>query len=280
MLAKGEWRAECRCPAVGSLRELQLALRDLGSRIHDGMLGVEQAVLALARQLIDHMEHRGELVPGRGDRTARYARILADRLGLLPVDRRELEVACQLHEIGKSAVRPTALAESGRLAADDRASWMQFPSHGAAFFAAIPGMERIASTIRHHREKYDGTGFPDGLRGERIPLGARILAIASAYDQLTSATLQREALAWPDALDTLHDDRGEHFDPWLLDLFEEEIRKAPTPAKPVQPVMISREGLVPYRVTEPVAEPEHDDGLLLDDQELELLMDDHPEAQR
>jgi HD-GYP domain-containing protein (c-di-GMP phosphodiesterase class II) len=278
-LARGEWRASCQKPGSGPLLELQDGLRELGRAVMAGVDRVEAGVIDLARTLVDSMEHRGQLPPGHCERTTRYALLLCDRLGLLPDDRRDVELASRLHDLGKVGVRSSVLYKRTPLTDDERQSLQEHAPRGAHFLECSAGLERVAAIVRHHHEKYDGTGYPGGLRGDRIPLGARIVAIADAYDVLTSRSYRGEPQSWPAALDQLRDDRGTHFDPWLLDLFEEEIRKRPLPARPVRPVMISTSGVVPYKVAEPSKPAEAEVEVAPpDDGELELLLDgDAPE---
>lgn len=133
------------------------------------------------------------------------------------------------------------------------------PSRGAEILEGIGNLRKVAEIVRHHREKFDGSGFPAGLQGERIALGARILGIADAYDQLTTVHRRhRKPLRWSDALDAIREDRGETFDPWLVDLFEEEIRRSPMPRGDSETVTISAGGAVPYKLTQVDPEEEED----------------------
>jgi len=174
--------------------------------------------------------------------------------------------------------------KGGDLSEVERESLRQYPQRSAHLLAGLPGFRGVSRIVRHHHEKYDGSGYPEGLRGERIPVRSRILAIADAYDLLTSAGPHGCAMPWPEALDRMHEDRGEHFDPDLLDLFEEEIRKAPTPIKSDSRLLISSTGVVPYkRAEEPSAElalEESDPDSILDygEEELELYRDSAEES--
>ena len=261
-LARGELSVACRRGGDGAVADLQSGLQALAQGLREGFGRVEQGFVELATQLVTVLERRQATPPGHGERTARYALLLAARLDLLPEDRRELAIAARLHDIGKVALRPSLVRKEGPLSESERASLRQHADRGAALLAPVPSLQRVALAIRHHHEKYDGSGYPDGLRGDRIPLGSRILAIADAYDVLTSRGIWGVPLTWPEALDHLRQDRGEHFDPWLLDLFAEEVRRAPVPERPVRRVMISTAGVVPYKAAQEdgAAEDEEVDG--------------------
>lgn len=277
-LAAGKVDAIRRRPATGELRELQNALGELGVAMSEGLHVVQGGFVEMAVQVVDALERRGITPPGHGERTSRYTRLLADRLELLPEDRTELELAARLHDMGKLWVRSSILRKVGPLNAVERESLRQHPERAARLLECVPTLRRVARSIRHHHERYDGDGFPHGLRGERIPLGARILAIADAYDQLTSWNIQGTPLTWPDALDKLREDRGVHFDPWLLDMFEDEIRKSPQPRAADVPVMISADGVVPYKAAEELRTEVEEEGAAtfaeLAEGDLELLADD------
>ncbi len=276
-LAAGDVDVMRRRPAAGELRELQEALGELGVTLSQGLSKVQDGFVEMAVQIVDALERRGITPPGHGERSSRYALLLSDRLGLLPEDRRELEMASRLHDMGKMWVRPSLLNKDGPLNSEERESLRHHPDRAARLLKCLPSLCRMARMIRHHHEKYDGNGFPEGLRGEKIPLGSRILAIADAYDQLTSCNIYGEPLVWPDALDKLREDRGVHFDPWLLDLFEEEIRKSPIPRGVDRPVMISAEGVIPSKAAEEQREESEEDTANLtelSESEIELMVDD------
>lgn len=233
---------------AGEVFALHEALRELDQVTNRGLDQVATSVLAMARHMVDSLEHRGFSPQGHGRRTWQYASLLVDRVELIDADREDLERAALLHDLGKMWVRPSVLAKEEPLTATERASLRHHPGRAAEVLGVVQGLQKVALLVRHHHEKFDGSGYPDGLHGERIPLGARVLAIAAAYDLLTSCTVQGDTLQWDEALDALREDRGVHFDPWLLDLFEEEIARAPIPEPGVdRDVLISSEGVLSYK---------------------------------
>jgi HD-GYP domain-containing protein (c-di-GMP phosphodiesterase class II) len=273
-LARGELTGPLATDAPGVLGELQGAVAEVAQVMHSGVDGVRESVIELGLALVDQVERRDQTPPGHCERTAKYSALLAERLSMCDDDCRDLELAARLHDVGKVAVRAALLAKKGPLTEEERATLRQHPERGASFFAGVPRLQRVAQIIRHHHEKYDGTGYPDGLRGDRIPLGARILAITDAYDVLTSRGINGTALAWMQALERMRVDRGEHFDPWLFDLFVAAIETTPMPEQPVRMLVISPQGVVPYKAAEPTPLEREVDASLDEEEVLEAASRD------
>lgn len=281
-LGHGDLAARCQRRAGGVIRELQDGLQDLAGVLGAGAQQVEQSFLELAYQSVEVIERRGKV--GHSERTRTYAAMLARRLGLSEGEQREIEIAARLHDLGEVYEPPLDAEATVKFAVQDRDRMRGAPSRGADVIAGVKHLEKVAGMVRHHRERFNGTGFPGGLHGERIPLGARIVGIADAYDQLTTMERgPRPALSWPDALDVLREDRGETFDPWLVDLFEEEVRKAPMPRRESTPVMLSPGGLAPYKAVESAESEESSEASAswIDDLEDELeVLGEEPGGER
>lgn len=271
-LAAGEVAGAPPAVAESELQDLQAALRELERGMQDGLQRVGDGYVAMALHVVEGLERRGLIPSGRGERTARLAARLAERLKLLPADRSELDLACRLVDLGKAWVRASILQKQGPLTEVEAQSLEHHPVRAAEQLECVPAMRRIARILRHQLERYDGRGTPDGLRGDRIPLGSRVLAIASSFDLLTTCAPER-ALDWEQALQRLLRARGEVFDPWLVDLFAEEIRKDPPTPTIDREVMIVPIGAFPWR-EQGDAPDEDDDGPEVPD-ELEVMHDDH-----
>ncbi|MGB3969495.1 MAG: HD domain-containing phosphohydrolase [Planctomycetota bacterium] len=250
------------------LQDLNMALRELERGMQDGLQRVGEGYAAMALQLVDSLERRRLVPPGHGERTAALAARLAERLQLLPADRADLALACRLVDLGKAAVRPSILQKQGQLTEVEAQSLQHHPVRAAEQMDVVPGLRRVGKILRHQLERYDGKGSPDGLRGDRIPLGARVLAVAAAFDVLTTCAAE-QPLSWQDALQQLGKERGEAFDPWLVDVLTEEVTKEP-PMPGDREVMIVPAGSMPWRNA--TASDADDDGL--GDGELEVMLDD------
>jgi putative nucleotidyltransferase with HDIG domain len=134
-------------------------------------------------------------------------------LGVTGEDCEELELAARFHDIGKVAVPEKVLRKPGPL---DSEEWQLMACHvewGAELLRHLPECESIARIVRHHHERFDGSGYPDGLRGRQIPLASRIITVCDAYGAMVSDRPYRRALSHDAALAELRDGAGEQFDP-------------------------------------------------------------------
>jgi HD-GYP domain-containing protein (c-di-GMP phosphodiesterase class II) len=271
-LAAGEVAGAGPAGDEEELHDLGKVMRELERGMQDGLQRVGEGYAAMAFALIDGLELRRLVPPGHGERTARLAGPMADRLQLLPADRADLMLACRLVDLGKAFVRPSILQKQGPLSEVEAESLRHHPVRAAEQLDCVPGLRRVGKILRHQLERHDGKGSPDGLRGDRIPLGARVLAVAAAFDLLT--TCASEPLDWQSALQQLQRARGEAFDPWLVDLLADEVAKAPPPA-PDREVMIVPAGGMPWRAQSgPAAGDADGDDDGADDGDLEVMFDE------
>ena len=160
-------------------------------------------------------------------RVAHYSKLIAKDLGF---DEKEQEIifyASPLHDIGKIAISDAVLLKNGKLT-DEEFDIMK--THSISGFKMLknaknPYLKAGAKIALSHHEKYNGKGYPSGLRGEKIPIYGRITAIADVFDALTSARPYKEAWPFEKALALIEEERGEHFDPALVDIFIKNIDK-------------------------------------------------------
>ncbi len=269
-LAAGEVAGASPQGGDRELQDLSAALRELERGMHEGLQRVGEGYATMALQVVDGLERRRLVAPGHGERTARWAGKIAERLQLLPADRDDLDLACRLVDLGKSSVRESILQKQSPLTEVEAQSLQHHPVRAAELLDCVPGLRRVGKILRHQLERYDGKGSPDALRGDRIPLASRVLAIASAFDLLTTCAAERP-LAWPEALAQLAKTRGEVFDPWLVDLLADEVRKEP-PAASDREVMIVPAGAMPWRSAANDAAEDDERGF---DDELEVMLDEH-----
>lgn len=170
------------------------------------------AVQALAHELREHHAPTAE----HSHRLARHARAVADELRLDPLDATEAELVAVLHDVGKLAVDPEILDWPGPLDESQRVSVRRHTIEGEELLASVSGLEHLAGAVRATHEAWDGTGYPDGLRGEDIPLTARIVSVVDAYDAMTSERAYRRPLPRREVLARLRNGAGGQFDPRVV----------------------------------------------------------------
>jgi HD-GYP domain-containing protein (c-di-GMP phosphodiesterase class II) len=169
---------------------------------------IGQSLLGLANAI----EAKDPYTRGHSERVGAWSRRLAARMGMAPADVEMIGQAGVLHDIGKIGVPEPILRKRGAL---DEAEWSimrRHPITGAQIVAPFEHLASAAVVIRHHHERRDGSGYPDGLVAEAIPIGARIVAVADVLDALTSERPYRAALSLPAALQQLACEAGKRLD--------------------------------------------------------------------
>lgn len=171
-------------------------------------------------------------------RVARYVEKTARQLGLSAWETEVIVSAARIHDLGKLSTDNRILFKEGALTEQERAEIREHPDDGAVLAAQFSMYGRGRDFIRHHHERWDGTGYPDGLAGEAIPLGARIIAVADAFDAMTSDRPYRQALSHEVAIEELWRGRGSQFDERVVDAFlaSQSVAAPARAAQATQPV--------------------------------------------
>jgi HD-GYP domain-containing protein (c-di-GMP phosphodiesterase class II)/pSer/pThr/pTyr-binding forkhead associated (FHA) protein len=175
------------------------------------------------RTVINLVEVKDEYTYGHSERVTELAQLIWDLCGLGTEESRDIELAGLLHDVGKLAVRLDILQKPTRLTPAEYEVIRHHPVTGSAVMANVAHSEHIADAVRHHHERWDGQGYPDGLSAENIPLLARVLAIADAFDSMASARPYRNTMDWDEIIAELHQGSGTQFDPYLAERFVEAL---------------------------------------------------------
>ena len=184
-----------------------------------------QSCLEFAKVLAYTLEEKDPYTSGHSERVCYYSDFISKRLSLSPKERSELQIASYLHDIGKIGISNRFINKKGTLTATDWAVIKQHTRKSIELLVPLNLSSNIISYIQHHHERYDGTGYPDGLAGEKIPLGARIIAISDSYDSMTSDRPYRKPLTNGDAKSELLKNAGKQFDPKLVALFLDVLKE-------------------------------------------------------
>lgn len=186
--------------------------------------------------LADIVDIRDPYTASHSRRVAEYSRELAIALGLAPNDVELIERAARVHDIGKIVVELQVLTKEERLSDDEWEQLKRHPVTGSEVLSHFPEFSRATRFVRHHHERMDGRGYPDGIEGEEIPLGARIISVADSFDAMASARPYRAGLPMEIVLSEFRKHKGVQWDErvvdTLLELVSEGRIKVPAPVMP------------------------------------------------
>jgi response regulator RpfG family c-di-GMP phosphodiesterase len=156
-------------------------------------------------------------------RHADLAKRTAERLGMSRREAEEVLWAASLHDIGKLALDRELFSAPRPLTPEEWEAVRQHPVLGATIIAAVPGLERVATYVRHHHERWDGSGYPEGLRGTEIPVGARIINVIDSFDAMIGPRPYQRPLSPAEAVAEIEERTGAQFDPEVVTAFLEEL---------------------------------------------------------
>lgn len=175
----------------------------------------------LLRSMVIAVDNKDRYTRRHSEEVTAYSLQIAAKLGLDEELCRAIHISGLLHDLGKIGIPDRILRKPGRLTAEETQVMNQHPEIGAMIVSSLPGMELIAGGVRSHHERYDGTGYPDRLAGEQIPLVARVLAVADVYSAMTTHRPYRKALTREEALAQIAKNIGSQFDPLVAGAFLE-----------------------------------------------------------
>ncbi len=176
--------------------------------------------------LVTAVDNKDRYTRRHSEDVMHYSLEIALALGLDAETRRVIEIAALLHDVGKIGVPDAILRKPGRLSEGDYEAIKQHPLMGSVIVGAVPGFEDTLDAVRHHHERWDGGGYPFGLRGEETPLTARLMAVADAYSAMTTDRPYRKGMAPQNALDILERGAGTQWDPRCVQAFLQAHRPA------------------------------------------------------
>ncbi len=182
--------------------------------VFDNLERAEQVIFSLAAAV----EAKDAYTGPHTQRVGTAAQRVGELLGLEEAERETLLQGGLVHDIGKIGIPDSVLLKPGRLSAEETATMRQHPVIGAEIVKPLASAADLIPIIRHHHEQYDGSGYPDGLAGEEIPLNARIVAVCDAYDALTSDRPYRTGRSHSEAMAVLRLGAGRQWDPELVEL--------------------------------------------------------------
>ena len=216
---------------TGELRLLACLAEELGTAGVTRKLTRElrELLFHTVRSLVAAIDAKDEYTRGHSERVYRLSNLLGQRLGIAPADDQSLSWAALLHDIGKISIASEVLNKPGSLSPEEMRTVRRHPERGCLVLEPIPQLRAVLPGIRHHHERFDGRGYPTGLRGEAIPLFARIIAVADVYDAITSTRAYRKAHTHDHALAEIAAGAGTQFDPAVVRALQQLVAEGALP---------------------------------------------------
>ncbi len=190
---------------------------------------IREAHFDSIKALAEALETKDVYTRGHSERTVHYTVVIGKTLGLSEKELEWLQYGAILHDIGKIGIPENILNKPGPLTKEEFEIMKRHPVMGAEIIRHIKYLDPVVPIVLHDHERYDGNGYPHGLSGEAIPLGARIIALVDAYDAMTTDRVYRKAITKEEAIEQIRLKAGTQFDPTLSTLFIDILSKSPKP---------------------------------------------------
>lgn len=202
---------EVNAPLVQELADEAALSLEISSLYKD----LDDTFMSMVRALGTTVDAKDEYTHGHAARVAEYALMIGNELGLSSEELRDLEIGAYLHDIGKIGIAGGILKSRDKLSASEMETIRHHPEIGTRILSPIRKLSRVAIAIRQHHERFDGTGYPDQLKGEEILLIARIIAVADALDAMTTVRPYQTPMSIQEAVDVITRNAGTQFDPQI-----------------------------------------------------------------
>jgi HAMP domain-containing protein len=215
-LGEGNLNYQIRLKGKDEFAILARAFNEMGSRLKELYIG-------MLRAMAKALESRDKFAGGHDQRVSEYAAACAEHIGIPEDEVANIQLAAQIQNIGNIAVPDVVLEKTGKLTEEEYEHLKKHVLTGAGILNQVQALRGTVPLVLHHHERYDGKGYPKGLKGKDIPLGARILSVADAFDAMTSEQKHRQAMSRADAMEELKNSSGTQFDPEIVEAFVEVL---------------------------------------------------------
>ena len=183
-----------------NFNEMSSTIAEQQSKLTKYARDLEEAYVSIVRVVAAAIDAKDHYTQGHSARVAQLSALIGEAIGLSPEDLKDLDVACLFHDVGKIKTPDSILLKPAKLNPPEYAEMIQHVEDGAAILNKAPSLRKYIPAVRHHHERQDGKGYPDGLTGDQIPLFAAIIAIADTFDAMTTDRPYRKALSKEEAL--------------------------------------------------------------------------------
>ena len=197
--------------------------RNLEEKVRERTREIEELFLNTVTSLAHSLEARDKYTSGHSERVADYSALIARNLDFSRREEKDVHLAGLLHDIGKIGIREAILNKKAKLNDQEYDHIKSHPVVAVRILEPITQLRRVLPAIKFHHERFDGKGYPDGLKGKEIPLGARILAVSDTFDAMTSERPYRSPYSLKETLQKMKQQSGHQFDPEILEIFLKSV---------------------------------------------------------
>jgi HD-GYP domain-containing protein (c-di-GMP phosphodiesterase class II) len=262
-LAGGDYATRVSIKSENEVGLLADAFNQMGDEIQKSIEEIQRAAttnkelfMGSIRMLANAIDEKDPYTRGHSERVAYYSMITAKHLGMTPEEVERVHLSGIIHDVGKIGIEDKILRKAAALTEDEYEIMKQHPTRGAHILEAVPLLKEMAGAGLMHHENMDGSGYPDGLKGEEIPLLGRIVSVADAFDAMTTDRPYSKAMTFEAALARLRFLAGKKFDLVCVEAFERAAAAGElTPAKARRASVAARQAEAGQVPAAPVAEP-------------------------
>ena len=216
-LARGNFHERVEVTSRNELGQLAQAFNHMASQLERHDHNLREMFISTTKALAAAIDAKDPYTRGHSQRVAQISLELAKEMGLSPSEQQKVNIAALLHDVGKIGIEDQILKKPTELTEKEFKTIQQHPRWGAMIMGHISQLKEIIPAMKYHHERLDGTGYPEGLSGEQIPLLARIIAVADVFDAMTSDRLYQKAMDNQFVVDKLLEWRGSRYDPVVVD---------------------------------------------------------------
>lgn len=223
-IAAGHYGQTVEVRSSNEIGQLAETFNEMSEKLEVQMRGLERAArenhelfISSIRALAAAIDAKDPYTRGHSERVCRYSIIIARHLDLPPEEIRDIRVSALLHDVGKIGIDDRILRKPAALTDEEFEVMKQHPEKGAAIMESIPQLARVIPGMKYHHEKWEGGGYPDGLRGEDIPMQARIVAVADTFDAMTTTRPYQKAMELSYVISKIKSFAQTRFDPKVVD---------------------------------------------------------------
>lgn len=208
-----------------SSSNMMLSIMNMAKRIEELKTEKQKICEMAARSILKALDAKDKYTYGHSMRVTYFSMVLGKELGLSDEEMYELQLSALFHDIGKIGTPDAVLNKPTRLSDEEFKIMKKHPTASYEILKGFSVFEKVARFAKHHHERFDGRGYPDGLKGEQIPLFSRVILIADTFDAMTSTRAYRKGLSYEIAFAELEEFSGSQFDPKLVKLFIQGMLK-------------------------------------------------------